>query len=95
VCGSPRTAARAWLRATEAFDRGLYGGALGWIEEDRAEVHVLIRGVLLAGREVTAYAGCGLVLGSEAQSEWQETDAKLAAVCRRLGLSPPPTGSEA
>jgi len=93
LCGAPRAAVRRWLRNHEAFDRGLYGGVLGWFERSRAEMHVAIRGVMLQGRRVSAYAGAGLVRGSDPELEWAETGAKVAAVCGRLGLEPPPSGN--
>jgi menaquinone-specific isochorismate synthase len=89
LCGAPRAEVRAWLREAEPFDRGLYGGVLGWLERDRAEARVAIRGLLLHDRQVSVYAGAGLVRGSDPDREWAETQAKAAAVCRRLGLSLP------
>ena len=89
LCGAPRAEVRAWLRQAEPFDRGLYGGVLGWLERDRAEARVAIRGLLLHDRRVSVYAGAGLVRGSDPDREWAETQAKAAAVCRRLGLTSP------
>ena len=95
LCGAPRQDVRRWLREHEAFDRGLYGGVLGWLERSRAQMHVAIRGVMLEGRQVSAYAGAGLVRGSDPAQEWAETGAKLKAVCARLGLAPPAEGGGA
>jgi isochorismate synthase EntC len=38
---------------------------------------VLIRSLLINGNHLEAYAGAGIVDGSEASSEWQETSNKL------------------
>jgi menaquinone-specific isochorismate synthase len=89
LCGVPRREVRAWLRAAEPFDRGLYGGFLARVAADRSEAHVAIRGLRLRGREAMLYAGAGLVRGSDPTREWDETRAKIAAVCRRCGLDPP------
>ena len=89
LCGVPRREVQAWLRAAEPFDRGLYGGFLARVAADRSEAHVAIRGLRLHGREVMLYAGAGLVRGSDPTREWDETRAKIAAVCRRCGLEPP------
>jgi len=89
LCGAPRTDVRSWLREMEPFDRGLYGGVLGWVESDRAVAQVAIRGLRLHHEQVTVYAGAGLVRGSDPAREWAETGAKVRAVCRRLGLQPP------
>lgn len=89
LCGAPRADVRAWLRETEGFDRGLYGGVLGWVESDRAVAQVAIRGAMLTDqRRITVIAGAGLVRGSDPAHEWAETRAKVNAVCRRLGLVP-------
>lgn len=89
LCGAPRAEVRSWLRTVETFDRGLYGGVVGWLESDRAVAHVAIRGVHCRGDQLTVYAGAGLVRGSDPAREWQETSAKIGAVCHRLGLEPP------
>jgi len=89
LCGAPRAELRRWLRNVESFDRGLYGGVVGRIQRSRAEAHVAIRGVLVSGTDVAAYAGAGLVRGSDPVQEWAETGTKLAAICRRLGLATP------
>ena len=89
LCGAPRVAVRRWLRETEDFDRGLYGSVVGWRQRSRAVAYVAIRGVLVEGRRVVTYAGCGLVRGSDAGQEWSETAAKIGAICRRLGLAMP------
>lgn len=91
LCGAPRVDVRRWLRDAEDFDRGLYGGVLGWLQPSRAEMYVTIRGALVRDRQVSVYAGAGVVEGSEPAAEWAETGAKLAAVCRRLGLAPTPS----
>ncbi len=92
LCGAPRVAVRQWLRDTERFDRGLYGGVIGWLQRSRADMYVAIRGILLRERQVSVYAGAGLVRGSDPGQEWAETGAKLAAVCNRLGLQAPRNG---
>ena len=89
ICGAPRAHVRRWLREAESFDRGLYGGVVGWLQRSRAEVYVGIRGVLLSERRVSVYAGAGLVRGSNPRLEWAESGAKLGAICNRLGLQPP------
>jgi len=89
LCGAPRVEVRRWLRQAESFDRGLYGGLVGWLSRSRAEVSVAIRGLLMHDQQVSAYAGAGLVRGSDPELEWNETNAKLGAVCRRLGLQSP------
>ncbi|MFO0828138.1 MAG: isochorismate synthase [Phycisphaerales bacterium] len=77
VCGQPVERARTIIRACEPFDRGLYAGPIGAIGAT-SEVCVAIRSALVAGPSVTAFAGAGVVTGSSAESEWRETEHKLA-----------------
>ncbi len=77
VCGQPVERARTIIRACEPFDRGLYAGPVGIIGAT-TDVCVAIRSALLVGSTVTAFAGAGVVAGSNAESEWRETEHKLA-----------------
>jgi menaquinone-specific isochorismate synthase len=81
VCGLPRTEALKFIAETEERDRGWYAGPIGWFDGDGAELAVGIRSMLLgSGPEATLFAGCGLVEGSTAAGEWEETAAKLAGL---------------
>jgi len=65
----------------ELFDRGLYSGALGWIDfNNNADIAVGIRSALLKGNQLRAFAGCGIVEGSEALSEYKETELKFQPI---------------
>ncbi len=81
VCGQPAERARAVIRACEPFDRGLYAGPVGLLGAT-TEVCVAIRSALVVGRSVTAFAGAGIVAGSDANAEWRETEHKLATIER-------------
>lgn len=87
VCGHPEDAALAQIAAREGFDRGLYGGAVGCLARDRADCAVAIRSALVRGRELTLFAGAGIVDGSSAQEEWNETTNKLRAFAPIVGAS--------
>lgn len=81
VCGLPRTEALKFIAETEESDRGWYAGPIGWFDGDGAELAVGIRSMLLGAVPVaTLFAGCGLVEGSTAAGEWEETSAKLAGL---------------
>ncbi len=77
VCGMPAQGAMDFIRATEGFDRGLYGGLIGLFGRDQAEVAVAIRSALVRGSEVQLFAGAGIVDGSDADAEWEETVDKM------------------
>lgn len=85
VCGLPTQRARAEIDACEGFDRGLYGGPIGCVGPDGVQCAVAIRSGLLCGREFFAFAGAGIVAGSAAATEWDETVNKMQAFSDLLG----------
>lgn len=85
VGGSPRDAAVAAIRELEGFPRGLYAGALGWMNaRGGGEFMVGIRSALVRGNTTRAYAGAGIVAGSEPEKEWEETELKFNALLEGL-----------
>lgn len=85
VGGVPRETALRWIADHEP-DRGWYAGPIGWIDANgNAEVHVALRSALIIGARAYAYAGCGVVDGSDAQAEYAETALKLAPMLAALG----------
>lgn len=79
VAGAPVADAVAILRALEPFDRGLYAGPVGVVSADGAEVAVAIRSARIEGDALVAFAGAGIVDGSDPAEEWRETGHKLLA----------------
>lgn len=79
VAGAPVGQAIEALRAFEPFDRGLYAGPVGVVSRDGAEIAVAIRSALVSGNCLTAFAGAGIVEGSDPAEEWRETGHKLLA----------------
>ena len=90
VGGLPRDSALKWLGDNEHLDRGWYAGPVGWLTETGdGEFVVAIRSVLMEPNTASAFAGCGLVSGSDPADEWEESRVKLQTVRRGLatGLS--------
>jgi len=77
VCGLPLGEARSFIAAHEPCPRGMYAGAVGMVTACASEFAVGIRSALVDGDSLTAFAGAGIVAGSEADSEWLETARKL------------------
>ncbi len=85
VNGTPVQQARLWLDQTETFSRGWYTGAAGWIDaRGDGELAVLIRCAQLQGYDAELYAGAGITAGSDPDSEYRETELKLAAMLEAL-----------
>lgn len=81
VGGTPREPATQHLRELEPFDRGLYAGALGWLNHrGDGEFFVGIRSALMEGDGARLYGGAGIVEGSDPASELAETNLKMRAL---------------
>jgi len=81
VGGVPAAAAATAIGEWEPFDRGWYAGPIGWMDDaGNGEFFVALRSALLEGDRAYVYAGCGLVAGSEAAAEWNESRLKMGAV---------------
>jgi salicylate biosynthesis isochorismate synthase len=79
--GAPREPALALIRALEGFDRGWYGGPIGWFDaHGDGEFHVALRCAWIGPEELRLYAGSGLVAESSPEDESRETAFKLASV---------------
>jgi menaquinone-specific isochorismate synthase len=85
VGGTPREAAVAAIRGLEGFPRGLYAGALGWMNaRGGGEFFVGLRSALVEGEGARVYAGAGIVAGSEPEREFAETELKFQALLAAL-----------
>jgi menaquinone-specific isochorismate synthase len=81
VGGTPREVAVPVIAELEAFPRGLYGGALGWIDSrGGGEFFVGLRSALVDGSRARMYAGAGIVAGSSPELEYAETELKFRAM---------------
>lgn len=81
VGGVPRESALAGIRASEQFSRGLYAGAVGWVDSrGNGEFFVGLRSALIDGRKARLYAGAGIVEGSKPEQELAETELKFKAM---------------
>ena len=85
VAGTPGDAAVSLIEELEPFDRGRYAGPVGWIGADGdGEWAIALRGAQVEGSSVRAFAGCGIVAESEADSEASETDLKFQPIIQAL-----------
>ena len=86
VGGWPREPALAFLDRFETFDRGWFAAPVGWLAPDGSgHFAVALRSALAVGEVAYAFAGAGIVPGSVASAEWDETATKLkpATTCLR------------
>jgi len=84
VCGAPRDAAYTLLESEEA-GRGWYTGGVGWLGPGGdGTFAVALRSALTDGASTTLFAGAGIVEGSDADAEFDETELKMGAIGRQL-----------
>lgn len=92
VAGTPTDAALSAISRIEPFDRGRYAGPVGWVDaHGDGEWAIALRGAQfdLAGRSdagipFTAYAGAGIVAGSDPETELLETRVKFRPIVDAL-----------
>lgn len=87
VAGTPAAAAVQAIGDLEPFDRGRYAGPVGWVDADGdGEWAIALRGAQIGtDRTITAYAGCGIVAGSDPETELAETTMKLRPIVETFG----------
>lgn len=85
VCGLPKEEAYRFIRQNEGYDRGYYSGFIGWLAPDKkSDLYVNLRCMNICPDMFVLYAGGGILASSEAESEWQETEAKMQTMMRLL-----------
>ncbi|MBX9472430.1 isochorismate synthase [Microcella sp.] len=86
VAGSPRDAALELIGELEPFDRGRYAGPVGWIDQDGdGEWVIALRCARIDDDgALTAYAGAGIVIDSDPDSELAETRMKFRPIADAL-----------
>jgi anthranilate/para-aminobenzoate synthase component I len=79
MTGAPKIAACGVLEKLEVMPRGLYGGAIGWVEPNGdAEFSVVIRTLQSRAGHLRWDIGGGIVSDSTSAGEWAEAWAKAA-----------------
>lgn len=81
ICGEPKDKALSLLKKIEDHKRGLYSGIIGYLNlADEGEFFIGIRSALQRENKLFAYAGGGIVEGSNPELEFEETELKLRAI---------------
>ncbi|HEY6424316.1 MAG TPA: isochorismate synthase [Pseudonocardiaceae bacterium] len=81
VGGTPTADAVSAIGELEAMDRGRYAGPVGWVDAaGDGELGIALRCAQVGGRAARLFAGCGIVAGSDPDSEVAEAAAKLVPI---------------
>jgi isochorismate synthase len=84
VGGLPSKNAIDFITKNEHLDRKFYAGFVGIKSNNKTQLYVNIRCMEIFKNHVNAYAGCGITVQSNAESEWTETEQKLQTVLKFL-----------
>jgi anthranilate synthase component 1 len=85
LSGAPKIRAMQIIRDEEPQNRGIYGGAVGYIGFDRnLEFAIAIRTVIVRNGRAYVQVGAGIVADSVPETEWKETESKASAMLRAI-----------
>jgi anthranilate synthase component 1 len=85
LSGAPKVRAMQLIAAAEGEQRGLYGGAVGYLGYDgNLDTAITIRSAVLRDGHAHVHTGAGIVAGSVPEREFEETEHKAAAMRRAI-----------
>ncbi len=90
ITGAPKPRVMQAIEDLEPVRRGVYCGAVGWIDIERraAELAVAIRTFTMTGAHTDLGVGGGIVADSDAPAEWAETELKASRLLVAAGAEP-------
>jgi anthranilate synthase component 1 len=87
VSGAPKIRAMEVIDGLEREIRGFYAGIVGYVESGGTlDTCIAIRSALRIGDRLVVQAGAGIVYDSVPEREYEETQAKLGALGKALGV---------
>jgi len=88
VSGAPKVRAMQIIRDLEPSGRGLYAGAVGYLDfAGNLDFCIAIRTVIMSEGKAYVQAGAGIVIDSNPAAEYEETRDKAKALIRALELA--------
>lgn len=87
ICGTPTNLALQLLSRLEPFERGYFGGLVGYMDaHGYGSWFLALRCALVETQQATLFAGAGIVKDSTPAGEHAETATKLGTFARALGI---------
>jgi anthranilate synthase component 1 len=88
VSGAPKVRAMQIIKALEPSGRGLYAGAVGYVDfAGNLDFCIAIRTVIMSAGRACVQAGAGIVMDSNPAAEYEETKDKARALIRALEIA--------
>jgi anthranilate synthase component 1 len=88
LSGAPKIRAMEIIDELEPHQRGIYGGAVGYVSyTGNLDLAIAIRTLVACGDTIYVQAGAGLVADSVPETEYQETVDKARAVLRAVAMA--------
>jgi anthranilate synthase component 1 len=88
VSGAPKVRAMEIIRELEPSGRGLYAGAVGYLDfAGNLDFCIAIRTVIMSNAKAYVQAGAGIVIDSNPTAEYEETRDKARALLRALEIA--------
>ncbi len=88
VSGAPKVRAMQIIRDLEPSGRGLYAGAVGYLDfAGNLDCCIAIRTIIMSGGKAYVQAGAGIVMDSNPTAEYEETRDKARALLRALEIA--------
>jgi anthranilate synthase component 1 len=85
LVGTPKIEATEMIKELEGYERGPYGGIVGYISYSGNSMHAVnIRSVSAVGGKLVMHSGSGIVYDSVADREFEEISEKKAAMDRAM-----------
>jgi anthranilate synthase component 1 len=88
VSGAPKVRAMQIIKELEPSGRGLYAGAVGYVDfAGNLDFCIAIRTLIMSKGKASVQAGAGIVMDSDPAAEYEETRAKARALLRALEIA--------
>lgn len=85
VCGFPKEQAYRFIVDNEGYNRSYYAGFVGLLSPvKQTDLYVNLRCMQWEEKQLILYAGGGLLVTSQVEKEWRETEDKLQTMLRIL-----------
>lgn len=87
MTGAPKIKAVEYCAALEKMDRGVYSGAIGFLDGNTGlNLNVVIRTILIRGDDFEMQSGGGITFDSDPKAEMEESFTKLNVLSRILAV---------